>query len=223
MRGIRAKIPAVLTLAICAVMLSCHSSQPSQTASSPAAGSDSLTTTKSFAPGRHIDLNINVADVNIQPASDDHQLRLIIRPRHPVSPRRMHSWIDEFDVNSHPATIHLQLPKLASAQVTLYVPSSTSLTVRLGIGNLTIDRISGDKDVDMNVGNITLAGLHRADYGVAAIRTDVGNIDDHVFAGRTRGMIGKSKNVTGPGKFRLRAHVGTGNITLRSGASGETD
>lgn len=223
MREIRAVFQAIFCLAMCAVLLSCHSSRHSQAAPRAGNRSDLLTRVQPFAPGRQVDLNINVADVRIQPAADDHELRLVIRPKHPVSSGRMHSWIRQLDVTDRGAEILLQLPKLASAEVELDVPSSTALNIRLGIGNLDIDRITGDKNVAINVGNLTLSGLNRDDYGRTRLRADIGNLSDGIFPGHIYGMIGKSENVTGPGKFDIRAHVGTGNIDLRKGSARGTD
>lgn len=226
MRRTKTTFLTTVCLAMSMVLLSCNSSGHSRNQESPGNRLDSLTKVEPFATGRQVNLNLNVGDVNIQPVSGDRELRLVITPRHPVSSARMQNWIGQFDVSGSQANIRLQLPKLASAHVELYVPASTALNVRAGVGNLVIDGIRGDKDVDLNVGNLVLKGMNREDYASAKLRTDVGNLSDNVFPGfsaRRAGFVGRFEEAKGPGKFNIRAHVGTGNIELQKGSARGTD
>jgi len=123
---------------------------------------DSLTKTLPLASGQSVWLDVNVADIHILPNLDDRHLQLVIQPNHEITVEEMQSWIRQFDVNGNQANIRLHMPKQGneSGKVTLYVPASTALNVDLDIGDLTIDSIGGNKDLNVNVGRLKLGGLN---------------------------------------------------------------
>jgi hypothetical protein len=190
-----------------------------------------LVQSKAFAPGQSVRLEVNVGDVHIFPNSDDHQLRLIIRTRHGTSIAEMQSWIRQFDVTGNRAEIHLHMPKTGnrSGTVSLYVPSSTNLSVDLGVGDMTISDVAGDKNLDMNIGDLTIGGLEPSDYGVVHLGTRIGDLNDEAFSVHESGWLGKSEDFVGKGKYRLNAHVGIGDLRLQKSrirdknGDGETD
>lgn len=184
---------------------------------------NALTETRSFAPGRQLHLEVNVGDIRILSGSGDPQIRLVIQPRADVSPAEVRSWIQRFEVQANHANIRLHLPKRGNRNgtVTIYVPDPTDLDVDLGVGEVTINGISGDKDVDVKVGELKLVGLNPAEYGIVKNSTDVGDVQDDVFSGRQSGWLGKSENVIASGKHHIRDHVGIGDIRLRKTESAQ--
>lgn len=182
-----------------------------------------LVQAKAFAPGQSVRLEVNVGDVHIFSNSDDHQLRLTIRSRHGASLEEMQSWIQQFDVTGNQAEIRLHMPSAGnrSGIVTLYVPSSTNLSVELDVGDMTIGHVVGDKRIDMNVGDLKLAGLTPSDYGHVNLGTRIGDVNDGAFSVHESGWLGKSEDFLGKGKYRLDAHVGIGDIRLQAGGMGE--
>lgn len=182
-----------------------------------------LVQSKAFAPGQSVRLEVNVGDVQIFPNSDDHQLRLTIRSRHGVDMAEMQSWIRQFDVTGNRAEIRLHMPKTGnrSGTVTLYVPSSTNLNIDLGVGDMTIGHVVGDKRIDMNVGDLKLGALTPGDYGAVNLSTRIGDLDDSAFSVHESGWLGKSEDFLGKGKYRLDAHVGIGDIRLQRSGIGE--
>jgi len=186
---------------------------------------DSLTKTLPLASGQSVWLDVNVADIHILPNLDDRHLQLVIQPNHEITVEEMQSWIRQFDVNGNQANIRLHMPKQGneSGKVTLYVPASTALNVDLDIGDLTIDSIGGNKDLNVNVGRLKLGGLNPGDYGIVKNHTGIGDVHDSVFFAQQSGWLGKSENVTGSGRYHIRAHVGIGDISLRKETVSGTD
>ncbi len=213
MHAIRAR-----DLAIYGVLLSCASLMQAQSG-------DLLTKTQAFAPGQTVHLDVNVGDLRILPSADDHQIRLTIQPKHGVSFAEAQSWVRQFDVNGNEANIHLHMPKQGdrSGQVTLYVPSTTALKIDLGVGDVVLDSIDGDKDLSIDVGDLKIGGLNPSEYGIVKNGTGIGDVEDKVFSAQQSGWLGKSEKMTGSGKYYLRAHVGIGDIRLQKGAVAETD
>lgn len=178
-----------------------------------------LVQTKPFAPGQSVRLEVNVGDVRILPNSDGHELRMEIRPnRHETSSSEVQSWVRQFDVSGTQATIRLHMPKTGNhgGDVTLYVPSRTNLSVDLGIGDMTITGIDGNKDISMHIGDLKIGGLQASGYGSVHLSTHIGDLDDGVFSTHESGWLGKSEDVTGKGQYRLNAHIGIGDIRLQT-------
>lgn len=178
----------------------------------------SLVQSKSFAPGQSLRLEVNVGDVRILPNPDDHELRMAIRPNRETSSSEVQSWVRQFDVSGSQATIRLHMPKTGNhgGDVTLYVPSRTDLSVDLGIGDMTVTGVEGNKNIAMHIGDLKIGGLRASDYGSVHLSTHIGDLDDGIFSAHESGWLGKSEDVTGKGQYRLNAHVGIGDIRLQA-------
>ena len=211
----RAYYPAIFCLASCAALSSCKSSKPSQTSAVQGQLSDSLTRTVVFAPDQQVHFDLNIGDVQILPDSNDQELRLTIQPKHPVSNTEMQSWVHQFDVSNHQADIRLTTPKHANVTVRLYVPSSTSLNINAGVGNLNVDRIRGDKDLHVGVGDLRIDVAHLAEIGHVETHTRIGDIHDALNRqGNESGFLGKDENFSLGGLHHLQASTGIGDVTI---------
>ena len=98
-------------------------------------------------------------------------------------------------------------------QVTINVPKNAGLFVRMPAGELVIQGISGDKDVELHAGDLTISGNNAADYSRVDASVTSGDLEAPPF-GESRGGLFRSFHKTGPGKFQLHAHVGAGELTL---------
>ena len=90
-----------------------------------------------------------------------------------------------------------------------------NLRVRCTAGDLTLSGVSGDKDVGLNAGNLTIelgdAGAYRhAEGSVLA-----GNISASVFGVENDGLFRSFKKDNPAGRYRLRAELLAGNLILR--------
>lgn len=181
-----------------------------------------LVQSKAFAPGQSLRLEVNVGDVRIVPNPDDHELRMEIRPnRHGTSSSEMQSWVRQFDVSGTQATIRLRMPKTGNhgGDVTLFVPSRTNLSVDLGIGDMTVTGIDGNKNISMHIGDLKIGGLRASDYGSVHLSTHIGDVDDGVFAAHQSGWLGKSEDASRKGPWRLSADVGIGDIRVQAASA----
>jgi len=78
--------------------------------------------------------------------------------------------------------------------------------------DLTVANITGDKDLELGVGDIRVV-VGRADYHLVRASTSIGDVNGDGY-GETSGWLGKTLKYRGEGKYELRAHVGVGDITL---------
>jgi len=99
-------------------------------------------------------------------------------------------------------------------EVTIEVPSSAMLLVRMPAGDLSIEGVSGDKDVELHFGDLTIAVGNAADYSHVDASVMSGGLEAAPF-GESHGGLFRSFEKNGTGKYKLHAHVGAGDLTLR--------
>jgi len=99
-------------------------------------------------------------------------------------------------------------------EVTIEVPSSAMLFIRMPAGDLSIEGVSGDKDVELHFGELTISVGNAADYSHVDASVMSGGLEAAPF-GESHGGLFRSFEKTGTGKCRLHAHVGAGDLTLR--------
>ena len=95
------------------------------------------------------------------------------------------------------------------------VPRKTDLHVRMSSGGLSIGDVEGNKDIEVLAGNLELNSLRPQDYAQADFSVRVGDVYAPLFK-TTKTKLRQSFSTVGPGKYRLRAHVGVGDMTLRT-------
>jgi hypothetical protein len=99
-------------------------------------------------------------------------------------------------------------------RVTIEVPKSSDLYVRMFAGELEVRNITGNKDVQLHAGQLTMDVGEPADYGHVDASVSSGELDASAFNVNKGGLF-RSFDHTGPGKYRLHAHVGAGELDLR--------
>jgi hypothetical protein len=99
-------------------------------------------------------------------------------------------------------------------QVTIHIPKSTGIFVRMPAGELTVEGISGDKDVELHAGDLTISGNSASDYSRIEASVTAGDLEAPPF-GESHGGLFRSFHKNGPGKYQLYAHVGAGELTIK--------
>jgi hypothetical protein len=99
-------------------------------------------------------------------------------------------------------------------QVTIAVPKETNLFARMRAGDLSVDGVSGDKDLELTGGDMSIQVADPAAYGPVDLKVRFGDVSGSQF-GDPKGWLGNSLRRDGSGKYRLHAHVFAGDLTLR--------
>jgi hypothetical protein len=93
------------------------------------------------------------------------------------------------------------------------LPKSCALYVRMFAGQLDVRDVTGDKNVELSFGQLNIDAGHAEDYASVDASVNSGAIDASPFDVHKGGLF-RSFDQTGPGKYRLHAHVGAGQIDL---------
>ena len=167
---------------------------------------------RDFVVGGMVHVRLSVGDVRIT-RSDSNKIHL----RYTVKSRRESHVKDahvDIEIRGNDARIDFQAPSGGNTQfdVELEVPQNTNLDVHEKVGDLTVEDIEGDKDLELGIGDIRV-GVERSAYHLVNASTSIGDVNGSGY-GETSGWLGKTLKYRGDGKYELRAHVGIGDINL---------
>jgi uncharacterized protein len=100
-------------------------------------------------------------------------------------------------------------------QVTVEIPRVTDITIRMRGGDLDVSRILGDQDVKLIGGDLTIGVGKPQEYALVDASVRFGDVHGDAF-GDPKGWLGGALRMEGAGKYKLRAHVLAGDLTLVS-------
>ena len=103
-------------------------------------------------------------------------------------------------------------------QVTIEIPKSTNLYARMRGGDLSVFGVTGDKDLELTGGDLTIGIGNPEDYALVDLSVKYGDISGTQF-GDPKGMVGNSLRKNGNGKYKLHAHVTAGDLMLKSSSN----
>lgn len=170
------------------------------------------TDARDFVTGGMLHLRLSVGDVQIK-RSDSNQIRLRYTVKSRRESRVKNAHVD-FEIRGRDANIEFHTSTSSNTQidVELEVPQNTNLDVHEKVGDLIVDDIEGDKDLELGVGDIRIAA-GRSSYHLVQASTGIGDVNGDGY-GETSGWLGKTLKYRGEGKYELRAHVSVGDINL---------
>jgi hypothetical protein len=100
-------------------------------------------------------------------------------------------------------------------QVTIEIPKSTNLYARMRGGDLSVQDVAGDKDLELTGGDLTIQVGSPEDYSHVDLSVKFGDVSGTQF-GDPKGWLGNSVRKDGNGKYKLHAHVMAGDLVLKS-------
>ena len=99
-------------------------------------------------------------------------------------------------------------------QVRIEIPKSSALYVRMMAGQLDVQDVTGDKDVELSFGQLNMDVGKAEQYARVDASVNTGEISASAFNVEKGGLF-RSFDQKGPGTYRLHAHVGAGQVDLR--------
>jgi hypothetical protein len=169
---------------------------------------------RDFVAGGMVHVRVSVGDLRIM-RGDSSQIRV----RYTIKSRRENHVKDarvEFEVHGRDAELEFHGPTTGGNtqfDVEIEVPQNTNLDVHEKVGDLTVENIEGDKELDLGVGDIRVA-FGRTAYHLVRASAGIGDVNGGGGYGETTGWLGKTLKYHGDGKYELQAHVGVGDINL---------
>ncbi len=168
---------------------------------------------RDFAAGGMVHVRLAVGDLHIR-RGDSNKISLHYTVK---SWRESHVKASHVDIDVHggDADIEFHAPTTGNTQfdVELELPQNTNLEVHEKVGDLRIDDIDGDKNLQLGVGDIRVA-FGRSAYHLVRASTSIGDVNTST-GDVSAGLLGKTLKYYGDGKYELRAHVSIGDISLQ--------
>ena len=165
-----------------------------------------------FVAGGMLHVHLSVGDVHVRRGADNKiRLRYTVKSRREGNVKEAHA---DLDVRGNDAKLEFHAPSGGNTEfdVELEVPASTNLDVHAKVGDVIVEDVEGDKDLDLGVGDIRLSG-DRSSYRLVHASAGIGDVNGDGY-GETSGWLGKTLKYRGEGKYELRARVGVGDISL---------
>ena len=177
-----------------------------------------LVISKSLPANGTLVMNVNVGEVRVIRSDEEKTISLTIDPRAFYNDATVQSWVRRFDVAGDRAAIDLRLPKHndshSSPSVTVYLPSQTDLKLDLGVGDLTVKGIEGNKELHVGIGDLVVGVTDSAKYNEISTGTKIGDADDNVSHKRADGFFPQTKHSSLQGVYKLHATVGIGDVNI---------
>ncbi len=100
-------------------------------------------------------------------------------------------------------------------QITVQVPRRSNLRVRMPAGELVVAGVTGDKDISVYSGDVTVDVGEVKQYSRVDASVLAGEISARPFGVETGGLF-RSFEMQGGGAYRLRAHIYAGDLTFKN-------
>jgi hypothetical protein len=104
--------------------------------------------------------------------------------------------------------------KNGDLRIRIEVPRKTSLRVQMSAGEVKVEEIAGDKDIDLYAGRVAISSDRVWDYRSIDVSVDIGQVNAMVYGADEGGFFPSFRKKTADGEYLLRAHVMTGQIDL---------
>ena len=161
---------------------------------------------KAFVSGGRIDMRLEGGSYTVRSAADDH-VRVTLGGN--TGNARV-----ELTTSGTDANLAVKDTPHGNFQATIEVPKTTDLIINLTGGDLKVDAISGNKDIESGAGDTEIAVGDPDEYSSVDASVKAGDIQADVFGGSRSGIF-QHFTWSGHGRYRLRANLGAGNLKLR--------
>ena len=119
-----------------------------------------------------------------------------------------------FQVTNNVAEFHLSGGPKNDLQIIIHVPKNSDLMARVFAGEVNVRDVVGNKDVELHAGQLTIDVDKPEEYGQVDMSVNAGEVDAEIF-GDSKGGLFRTVSRNSEGKYRLHAHVGTGQLSVR--------
>ncbi len=135
---------------------------------------------------------------------------------------KLHYWSDREDLrdvrvrlesSGNTATVYVGEGPHNDFHVDIQIPRKSDLYLRIVAGKVDIGKVSGDKNIELSAGDLTVQVGEADDYSEVEASVYTGDLHASPF-GVSKGGLFRSFHKKGPGEYRLYAHVGAGQISL---------
>ena len=163
-----------------------------------------------FTPGGRLRLRVRSGEVRIL-GTDQSRISVEVSGRKAAEARDIRVRLKE---KSGSSELRISGGPRNDITLTIRIPRKTDLYARIPFGEVHVEGVEGDKDIELHAGDLTVAVGPPAGYGHVDASVTTGEIDAEPF-GESHGGLFRSFRIDGTGRYRLHAHVGAGQLTLQ--------
>ena len=163
---------------------------------------------KDFVSGGKIEITLESGDYNIRASSDN---RIHVRWNE-ASAKGVRV---KLTTNGKSAELRVENTPHDNFHAIIELPALADVRVRLTAGNLEMSGIKGDKDIELNAGNLNISVGSSNDWDAVDASVTAGDLHAPAFQAATGGLF-RSFKWKGPGKYRLHVHLTAGDVNLRN-------
>lgn len=162
-----------------------------------------------FASGGRLKLRVRSGDVHVIGVDQD-KISVELSGRQAMDARHVRV---RFESKGGVAEMGISGGPRNGLTITVRIPKRTDLYARIPFGEVRVENITGNQDVELHAGELTVAVGDSKAYSHVDASVFSGEVDAAAF-GETHGGLFRSFRRAGSGRFRLHAHVGAGQLTL---------
>jgi hypothetical protein len=155
-------------------------------------------------------MHLTGGEYSIRASSTD-EIHVIGKAEYPADPARLSA---DIEIHGTEATIVTQGPH-NHTHFTIEVPRRSNLNIHLQAGDIHVERIEGDLDISSYAGDVDVQVPRARDYRSVDASVSAGDLNAFAF-GQSKSGLFRSIHWTGSGIYRLRAHLGAGDLNLNS-------
>jgi hypothetical protein len=164
-----------------------------------------------LASGATLRLHLHDGDFRVV-GSDSEKISIHVEGKNAVEANQIRLQLRRSD---HAVDLTLSHVPKKELEVTIEIPKTTNLYARMRGGDLAVQGVTGDKDLELTGGDLVLQVGNPEDYSHVDLSVRYGDISGTQF-GDPRGTVGSSVRKDGNGKYKLHAHVMAGDLVLKS-------
>jgi hypothetical protein len=161
---------------------------------------------KDFVSGGKVEITLESGGYKIRASADN---RIHVRWNEASGARV------KLSTNGKSADLRVENTPHNNFHATIEVPALTDLRIRLTAGDMSVTGIKGDKDIELNAGDLNISVGSSSDWGDVDASVTAGDIHAPAFQAAKGGMF-RSFHWKGPGKYKLHVHLMAGDVNLRN-------
>jgi len=163
-----------------------------------------------FPSGSQLNVQLRSGDIRIV-GREDNKITVRVEAKNPEKAKEIKV---RFERSETAAELKISGGPKNDVQIIVEIPKATGLFVRMPAGQLELRDITGNKDVQLHAGELIVGVGNPADYSHVEASVTTGGLEAAPF-GESHGGLFRSFRKEGNGKYKLHAHVGAGDLTLR--------
>ena len=165
----------------------------------------------SFRNGSELQLDIRAGDIEIA-GSDESMIRVSCEVRAEDEAADISI---RFEDSGKTGRLEISGGPDRDVRLRIRVPRQSNLVVRCTAGDLDLIGVRGHKDVSLRAGDLTIDVGDPTDYVSAEASVKAGDLHASAFGVHKGGLFRSFRHENAAGKYRLRASLWAGDITLR--------